>query len=123
MGENFTVQGNILTDENVVKFTYKELHTEVSKFANVLKSKGIQKGDRVAILARDGVEHLDMFFACGKLGAIHTALNWRLHWRELLGLIEMTLPKVLIYSDDFAENVASIAEATQGTPHAIAQSG
>jgi len=37
----------------------------------------------VAILAQDGIEHLDLLFACGKLGAIHTALNWRLHWREL----------------------------------------
>jgi fatty-acyl-CoA synthase len=104
-----------------LRLTYREFNDRANRFAAWLQTTaGVEKGDRVAILARDGVEHLDSFFACGKLGAIHTALNWRLHWRELLGLIEMTLPKVLIYSDDFAENVASIAEATQGTPHAIA---
>jgi len=70
----------------------------------------VSQGDRVAILARDGVEHLDCFYACGKLGAIHTALNWRLHWREIVGLLDETQPKVLIYSDDFRESVAAIAE-------------
>ncbi|NIV75936.1 MAG: AMP-binding protein, partial [Gammaproteobacteria bacterium] len=73
-----------------------------NRLANWLRDTvGIEKGDRVAILARDGVEHLDCFFACGKLGAIHTALNWRLHWRELEYLVELTTPDVLIYSDDF----------------------
>jgi acyl-CoA synthetase (AMP-forming)/AMP-acid ligase II len=100
-----------------LRLTYREFNDRANRFAAWLQTTaGVEKGDRVAILARDGVEHLDSFFACGKLGAIHTALNWRLHWRELLGLIEMTQPKVLIYSDDFAESVASIAEATQGHP-------
>lgn len=40
-------QGEI--DSNVRKYTYEQLHKEVCKFANVLKSKGIKKGDRVAI--------------------------------------------------------------------------
>ena len=69
---------------------------------------GVGYRDRVAILARDGIEHLDTFFACAKLGAIHTALNWRLHWRENLALIEATAPKVLIYSEDFREAVSEI---------------
>jgi len=37
------------TENTVKKYTYEELHKEVCKFANVLKSKGIKKGDRVAI--------------------------------------------------------------------------
>ncbi|HKJ26491.1 MAG TPA: AMP-binding protein, partial [Anaerolineales bacterium] len=82
------------------RVTYKEWNRRVNRLANWLRGvAGIEKGDRVAILARDGIEHLDTFFACGKLGAIHTALNWRLHWRELVGLMEQTTPKVLIYSD------------------------
>jgi fatty-acyl-CoA synthase len=69
---------------------------------------GVVAGDRVAILARDGVEHLDLFFACAKLGAIHTALNWRLHWRELAGICAECEPKVLIYSDDFRAAVEKL---------------
>jgi fatty-acyl-CoA synthase len=93
-----------------LRFTYHQWNQRVNRFANWLKDEqDISKGDRVAILARDGIEHLDCFFACGKLGAIHTALNWRLHWRELVALIDDTEPQVLIYSDDFIESVREIA--------------
>lgn len=104
-----------------LRLTFREFNTRANQLAHWLQSEAaIAKGDRVAILARDGVEHLDTFFACGKLGAIHTALNWRLHWRELLYLIELTTPSVLIYSDDFRPAVEEILAASQGKDHAIA---
>ncbi len=99
-----------------LRLTYRQWNRRVNRLAHWLKdTAGVEKGDRVAILARDGVEHLDCFFACGKLGAIHTALNWRLHWRELVGLIEQTTPDVLIYSDDFLQIVEEVAEEIKGT--------
>jgi fatty-acyl-CoA synthase len=99
-----------------LRLTYREWNARVNRLANWLKDEaGVGKGDRVAILARDGVEHLDWFYACGKLGAIDTALNWRLHWRELVALIEDTTPKVLLYSDDFIESVAQIKTAISNT--------
>ncbi|MCS7286027.1 MAG: long-chain fatty acid--CoA ligase [Anaerolineae bacterium] len=102
------------------RLTYRQLNERANRFANWLRSSaGIKKGDRVAILARDGVEHLDCFFACSKLGAIHTALNWRLHWRELVEIIRKTTPTVLIYSGDFRDNVAQLQAAIQGTEYAI----
>ncbi|HKJ40007.1 MAG TPA: AMP-binding protein, partial [Anaerolineales bacterium] len=90
------------------RLTFSDANRRANKFANWLKSQGIEKGDRVAILARDGYEHLDSFFACSKLGAIHTALNWRLSWHELLEIFQYTTPKLLIYSDDFKENVTQL---------------
>ncbi|MFZ2095807.1 MAG: long-chain fatty acid--CoA ligase [Anaerolineales bacterium] len=87
------------------RLTYRQANQRANKLANWLKARGITKGDRVAILARDGYEHLDVFFACSKLGAIHTALNWRLHWQELLEIFHNTTPKVLIFSDDFRDSV------------------
>jgi fatty-acyl-CoA synthase len=91
-----------------LRLTFREANLRANKLANWLKSQGIEKGDRVAILARDGYEHLDVFFACSKIGAIHTALNWRSHWRELLEIFQYTTPKILIYSDDFRENVSNL---------------
>ena len=103
-----------------LRLTYHDWNQRVNRLANWFQSEiGIKKGDRVAILARDGVEHLDCFFACGKLGAIHTALNWRLHWREQVQLIEDTTPKILIYSDDFIDDVAEIENAFRTSTHAI----
>ena len=90
------------------RLTYREANQRADKLANWFKTQGIGKGDRVAILAKDGYEHLDVFFACSKLGAIHTALNWRLHWQELLDIFKNTTPKILIFSDDFLENVIQL---------------
>ncbi|MEA2015490.1 MAG: acetate--CoA ligase [Actinomycetota bacterium] len=62
-------------EENAVKkFTYKELHKEVSKFANVLKSKGIKKGDRVAIYMPMVPELAIVMLACTRIGAIHSII-------------------------------------------------
>jgi fatty-acyl-CoA synthase len=90
------------------RLTFRDANRRANKLANWLMSQGVQKKDRVAILARDGYEHLDVFFACSKIGAIHTALNWRLHWQELLEIFQYTTPKLLIFSDDFRENVTNL---------------
>lgn len=92
-----------------LRLTYRQWNQRVNRLAHWLRHEaGIEKGDRVAILARDGIEHLDCLFACGKLGAIHTALNWRLHWRETVAILENTTPKVIFYSSEFAADVAEI---------------
>ncbi len=90
------------------RLTYRQANRRANRLANWLKGQGISKGDRVAILARDGYEHLDLFFACAKLGAIHTALNWRLHWQELLDIFRNTTPKLLVFSHDFKEGVEEL---------------
>ncbi len=97
------------------RLTYRQMNERANKLANYFKSIGVGKGDRVAIFARDGIEHLDTFFACAKLGAIHTAFNWRLHWREAVGIIENTMPKVMIYSDDFKPIITEIQKQLQIT--------
>ncbi len=90
------------------RLTFCQANQRANRLAQWLKSQGVGKGDRVAILARDGYEHLDCFFACSKLGAIHTALNWRLNWHELLEIFQYTTPKILIFSDDFRANVEQL---------------
>lgn len=94
-------------------FTYGEMNARADRLANWLRDgAGVGKGDRVAILAHSGVEHLDTFFACGKLGAIQMALNWRLSAHELATLITETSPKVLIFSEEFTDLVAEILKQT-----------
>ena len=59
-------------DDDVKKYTYKELLREVSKFANVLKKKGVKKGDRVAIYLPMIGELPVAMLACARIGAVHT---------------------------------------------------
>jgi fatty-acyl-CoA synthase len=103
-----------------LRLSYRDLNERANRLANWLRDEaGVGRGDRVAILARDGVEHLDCIYACGKLGAIHTAFNWRLHWREHCRIIAETTPIVLIYSGEFTEIVSDIAAEAPDIGHAI----
>lgn len=103
-----------------LRLTYKQWNRRVNRLANWLKDTvGIGYRDRVAILSQDGIEHLDLFHACSKLGAIHTALNPRLHWRELVAIIEDTQPKAIVYSDKFKETLAEMQKDIRGTAHEI----
>ncbi len=62
-------------DPNVdKKITYRELHEEVCKFANVLKSRGVEKGDRVSIYMPMIPEVAVAMLACTRIGAIHSVV-------------------------------------------------
>ncbi|HET7435257.1 MAG TPA: acetate--CoA ligase [Thermoanaerobaculia bacterium] len=54
--------------------TYRELHAEVSKFANVLKSLGVVSGDRIAIYMPMVVESVVAMLACARIGAAHSVV-------------------------------------------------
>jgi len=54
------------------KITYKELHAEVCKFANVLKGLGVTRGDRVCIYLGMVIELPVVMMACARIGAIHS---------------------------------------------------
>jgi fatty-acyl-CoA synthase len=95
-----------------LRFNYRQMNERANRLANWLRAEaGLEKDGRLAILARDGVEHLDCFFACSKLGAVHTTLNWRLHWQELKSICENTRPRVLVFSDDFKGKVQSLVNS------------
>jgi acetyl-CoA synthetase len=66
----FHWEGNDLRDEGQI--TYEQLHKEVCKFANVLKSKGVKKGDRVAIYMPMVNELVVAMLACARIGAVHS---------------------------------------------------
>ena len=59
-------------DADVKKYTYKELHREVCRVANVLKKKGIRKGDGVCIYLPMIPELAISMLACARIGAIHS---------------------------------------------------
>ncbi|MGR9035459.1 MAG: AMP-binding protein, partial [Gammaproteobacteria bacterium] len=54
------------------KITYNELYDQVCRFANVLKTQGVQKGDRVCIYMPMIVEAAAVMLACTRIGAVHS---------------------------------------------------
>ncbi|MDP6949822.1 MAG: acetate--CoA ligase [Arenicellales bacterium] len=56
------------------KLTYRELHEEVCRFSNVLKGRGVSKGDRVSIYMPMVPEAAVAMLACARIGAIHSVV-------------------------------------------------
>lgn len=91
------------------RISYAEWNASTNRTAWFMRERlGIRKGDRVAVLAANCVEYLDVWFACNKLGCILQNLNWRLAVPELEQLIEDAKPKTLLYSGEFADTVAKL---------------
>jgi len=61
-------------EASVKKYTYEELHREVCKFANVLKSRGMKRGDRIAIYLPMVPELAIVMLACTRIGVIHSII-------------------------------------------------
>ena len=94
------------------RITYRQWNRRVNQTANLLRDRlSVGKGDRVAILASNCVEYLDLWFACGKIGAIVQLLNWRLTAHELAGLIADGSPSVLVHGPEFEALVAELRAA------------
>ena len=90
------------------RITFLELDEQVKKIANGLIDLGLEKGDRVSILSQNTIEFLALFFACGRVGLVAHALNWRLGSDELVQIIENGQPKLIITQGQFSETTRDL---------------
>ncbi len=91
---------SISTETNVTrKITYRELLREVNVFASVLKSLGVEKGERVVIYMPNMAEAVFAVLACARLGAIHSVVFGGFASHNLALRIDDAKPKLLIIAD------------------------
>ncbi len=81
------------------KITYKELHAEVCKFANVLRKMGVKKGDRVCLYMQMIPELPISMLACARIGAIHSVVFGAFSADSLKDRIQDSACKVLVTQD------------------------
>ncbi len=86
-------------EDDVKKYTYEELHKEVCKFANIMKAKGIVKGDRVAIYMPMVPELAIVMLACTRIGAIHSIIFGGFSADAIEGRVNDSDCKMLITSN------------------------
>jgi acetyl-CoA synthetase len=82
------------------KITYRQLHAEVQKFANVLKARGVKKGDRVTIYLPMIPEATFAMLACARIGAIHSVVFGGFSPDSLAGRIEDAKSSIIITADE-----------------------
>jgi len=87
------------SESDACKITYRELHAEVCKFANVLKAQGVSKGDRVAIYLPMVPEAAVVMLACARIGAIHSVVFGGFSAASLADRINDSGCKILITAD------------------------
>jgi acetyl-CoA synthetase len=82
------------------RITYRELHEEVCRLANVLKSLGVKKGDRVTIYLPMVIEAAVAMLACARIGAIHSVVFGGFSPESLAGRIQDCGAEVVITADE-----------------------
>jgi len=86
--------------EDARRFTYRELHAEVCRFANVLKAQGVQKGDRVTIYMPMIPEAAFAILACARIGAIHSVVFGGFSPEALAGRIQDCDSRIVVTADE-----------------------
>jgi acetyl-CoA synthetase len=85
--------------DNSITVSYRELHREVCKFANVLKKLGVEKGDRVTLYMPMILEASYAMLACARIGAIHSVVFGGFSADALAGRIIDCKSKLVITAD------------------------
>ena len=80
--------------------TYKQLHAEVCRFANVLKARGVKKGDRVTIYMPMIPEAAVSILACARIGAIHSVVFGGFSPDSIAGRIEDCKSTCIVTADE-----------------------
>ncbi|PKB19381.1 acetyl-coenzyme A synthetase [Novosphingobium kunmingense] len=87
-------------DEPARRITYRELHADVCRFANLLKARGVRKGDRVTIYLPMVPEAAVAMLACARIGAIHSVVFGGFSPDSLASRIEDCDSTVVLTADE-----------------------
>ena len=87
-------------EEDSETYTYKQLHEQVCKFANVLKAQGVKKADTVCIYMPMIPQATIAMLACARLGAVHNVVFAGFSAEALASRVESAKCKVVVTSND-----------------------
>jgi fatty-acyl-CoA synthase len=93
------------------RLSYRQFDERIARLARHLRDQlGIARGDRLAVLALNTTDTLEVQFACGRLGAVFVPLNTRLTVPELEFIVGDASPKLMIHDDELADVALNVAK-------------
>ena len=92
------------------EITWNVFDEKANRFANMLMTRGVEKGDKVAILLMNCLEWLPIYFGILKMGALAVPLNFRYTSEEIKYCLDLAQADVLIFGPEFIGRVEEIAE-------------
>lgn len=96
------------------EMTWKEFDEKANRFANLLLTRGIKKGDKVAILLMNCLEWLPIYFGILKTGALAVPMNYRYTADEIKYCLELSDASVLVFGPEFIGRVETIFPKLKG---------
>ncbi|MCR4418771.1 MAG: long-chain-fatty-acid--CoA ligase [Clostridia bacterium] len=101
------------------RLTHAELASRANRLYWALRSRGLEKGERVAILAYNCAEYLEWMQACEKGGFVGVPVNWRLSADNVAFVLDNSESKILLLHEDFVEPVSSIRPQLRNLEHLL----
>ncbi len=92
------------------EITWNVFNEKANRFANLLLERGIQKGDKVAILLMNCLEWLPIYFGVLKTGALAVPLNFRYSAEEIKYCVELAEVDILVFGPEFIGRVEEVAD-------------
>lgn len=93
------------------EITWGDFNKKANRFANLLLSRGIKKGDKVAILLMNCLEWLPIYFGILKTGALAVPMNYRYTADEIKYCLELSESNVLVFGPEFTGRVEEICDS------------
>ena len=90
------------------EMTWRDFDVKANRFANLLMTRGVKKGDKVAILLMNCLEWLPIYFGVLKTGALAVPMNYRYSADEIKYCSELADVSVLVFGPEFTERVESV---------------
>jgi acyl-CoA synthetase (AMP-forming)/AMP-acid ligase II len=107
----------IAIDDGQRRVTYCDLASRTHKLATALAARGVQRGDRLAVLSENRAEYLEVFLAAARIGAIVACQNQRLAAPELAHCLALVEPVAVLASPRHAERVRERAPIVFGAAY------
>jgi long-chain acyl-CoA synthetase len=101
------------------RITYKELKDRVLRLANGLQALDLKPKDRFAELLYNGNEFFEGLFAGSLIGCPMPFLNWHLKGDDLAGAVNRAAPKLLIFDEEFYDDVMAIKDKLNTVQHYV----
>src|SRR5438552_17831945 len=97
--------------------TYAEMQERVNRLASALQAIGGGKGDKVAVMALNSMEYVEIYYAVAKLGAVFVPLNYRAKQEELAYMCNNSETKVLFVAERYLELADKIKPDLETVAH------
>ncbi len=96
------------------EITWRQFDTYANRFANLLMTRGVKKGDKVAILLMNCIEWLPVYFGILKTGALAVPMNYRYASEEILYCADLADCSMMIFGPEFTERIETVKEKMTG---------